>query len=380
MNTRCSHADRGAEAARRAAWRDARGYTIIELMIATGIMVVVTGAIFSMMNPAQGTFRVQPEVSDVQQRMRVSADTLYKDLIMAGAGPYQGATVGGLINYFSPILPRRSGQVNADNYDVYKDDTITLTFVPNTYSQTTISAQMPAGSAEMKVNNQPNCPQGQELCGFTAGMEVLLFDANGNFDVLTITKVQDQAGHLQHRGQGLSTTYGAGTAVTQVQSHTYWLDRTTSQLKHYDGYQTDLPVVDNVVDLKFTYFGEANPPRAPVPVSGQANCVIDAAGQPRLADLGDGLVQLVPATLNDGLPAWCGTDAQGLPTKNAYDPDLLRIRKIRVDLRVQVAAPDLRGTDTSLFLKPGTASGFAGLVPDYRVSFEVTPRNLNLMR
>lgn len=363
-------------------WHADGGYSLVELMIATGIMMVVTGAIFSMMNPAQGTFRVQPEISDLQQRMRVAADTLYKDLIMAGAGPYQGATVGGLINYFAPILPRRTGRLNPDSYDVYKDDTITLTYIPNTYSQTTISAEMPPDSAELKVNNQPNCPQNEALCGFEVGMEVLLFDAqSGNFDVVTITNVQDQAGHLQHRGSGtLSTTYGANTAVTQVQTHTYWLDTSTNQLKHYDGYETDLPVVDNVVDLTFTYYGEADPPLAPEPPFGVENCVIDAAGQPRLADLGDGLVELSPTILSDGLPEWCGVDEAGNPTPNSYDPDLLRIRKIRIDLRLQVAADDLRGSDTTLFLRPGTSGTFGQLVPDYRTSFSVTPRNLNLTR
>ena len=46
------------------------------------------------MNPAQGTFRVQPEVSDLQQRLRVGIDTLQKDLVMAGAGTYNGEAAG----------------------------------------------------------------------------------------------------------------------------------------------------------------------------------------------------------------------------------------------------------------------------------------------
>jgi hypothetical protein len=46
---------------------------------------------------------------------------------------------------------------------------------------------------------------------------------------------------------------------------------------------------------------------------------------------------------------------------------------------MQVANPTLRGTGP-LFTIPGTAVGGAKYVPDYAVSFEVSPRNLNLTR
>ena len=66
--------------------RAERGFSVIEMLVSTAIMVSVTGAIFSVMNPAHGIFAAQPEKSDMQQRMRIGVDTLYKDLVMAGAG------------------------------------------------------------------------------------------------------------------------------------------------------------------------------------------------------------------------------------------------------------------------------------------------------
>ena len=66
------------------------------------------------MNPAQGNAQAQPEVADMQQRMRVGTDALFKELMMAGAGPYQGPVTGSLVNFFAPILPRRVGDVNPD--------------------------------------------------------------------------------------------------------------------------------------------------------------------------------------------------------------------------------------------------------------------------
>ena len=87
--------------------RSEAGFTIVELLVSSLIMVVVTGAIFALMNPAQGAFQVQPEVSDLQQRLRVGVDTLQKDLVMAGAGTYNGRLAGALTFYIAPIMPYR---------------------------------------------------------------------------------------------------------------------------------------------------------------------------------------------------------------------------------------------------------------------------------
>ena len=60
---------------------------------------------------------------------------------MAGAGMYQGAVTGTLMNFFAPVLPRRRRVTDAPT--VFRDDSITLTYIPNSYSQTTIRQPMP---------------------------------------------------------------------------------------------------------------------------------------------------------------------------------------------------------------------------------------------
>jgi hypothetical protein len=359
--------------------RSEAGYSLLEMLVSTAIMVTITGAIFTIVNPAQGTSRTQPEAADMQQRARIGADTLFKDLVMAGAGPYQGTTTGSLANFFAPIFPYRMGKVSPDPPGSYKDNTITIVYVPNTSAQTTIRDPMPNVSSEIKVNAQPNCPVGDELCGFKEGMSVLIFDPlTGAFDTFEITRVQTSALHLQHKGQNLSEAYPSGANIAQAQYHTYWHDTTQNQLRHYDGLDTDIPIVDNVVDLKFEYWGDPEPPRVPKPPTGVTNCVLDGSGNPRLATLTaqtGSLVQLPSGILTDGLPAWCGAGIN-----NRFDPDLLRIRKITVLVRVQASDPSMRGTDPRFFRKPGLGSGPGGWIPDYEMRFEVTPRNLNLVR
>jgi hypothetical protein len=354
------------------------GYTLVELLVSAAIMITVTGAIFSLMNPAQGSAQVQPEIADMQQRMRVGSEVIFKELVMVGAGPYQGAVTGSLLNYFAPLLPRRGGDT-PDAKTVFRSDAITLTYVPNTYSQTTIRDAMPSQAVPIKVDPQPNCPDQQHnaLCGFEEGMEVLIFDSTGAYDTFTISSVADEALQLRHQGYTLSTSYESGARITQATRRTIYFDDANQQLRVTSGHD-DVPVVDNVVSLKFEYFGDPQPPRAPRPATiGTANCVIDASGNPRLPVLSavDGGLAALPASiLTDGLPEWCGSGT------NEYDPDLLRIRKIRVTLRMQAANAALRG---GLALDGTTQRYGAGgerYVPDYILTFDITPRNMNLSR
>ena len=94
-----------------------------------------------------------------------------------------------------------------------------------------------------------------------------------------------------------------------------------------------------------------------------------------MPSLGTGpLVKLGKSKLTDG--PWCPDDS----TESRYDADLLRVRKVKVTMRVQVAQKSMRGVDTALFLRPGTSRGGERYIPDQEIAFEVSPRNLNFGR
>ena len=382
------------------------GFSLIEMMIATAMMVAVTAATFSLMNPAHGMFAAQPEVMDMQQRMRIGVDTLYNDLMMAGAGTYSGSMTGSLGNYFAPIMPYRVGNTTPDPPGSMFTDRVTLIYVPPTSAQTTINQPMPDTSAEIKVNEQPGCPNNDPLCGFKTGMTVLILDESGAWDTFNITEVQSPAMHLQHRGEQLNKPYASGAYITQVAMYTYWLKTDTVagtyQLMRYDGNLTDVPIADNVVGLSFEYYGEVTPPQlraglippttyGPNPPElgvdnttdnwgAGENCTFmvsngsHAQRLPSLAGGANGLVKLTEEQLKDG--PWCPDSA----APGRYDADLLRIRKVRVTLRVQAANPSLRGPAGTLFTRGGTSRGAERFIPDHEIKFDVLARNLNLGR
>jgi len=356
--------------------RSDAGFSLTETLVSLVLMLIVTGAVFALVNPDVTISQAQPEQMDMQQRARVGSDLLFRDLFMAGAGTYSGPKTGALTNFFAPIIPRKMGLNGADNYTVVRDDAVTISYIPNTYSQTTIRDPMPLPSAELKVEDMANCPKGQELCGFQPGMTILIYDNQGHFDFFTVTQVQDPAGHVQHRQQDLSYAYQPGAIVTQADSHTYYFDAVNKQLRHYDGYLTDVSVVDNVVGVKFEYFGDPNPPLKPKPDLGTANCMYDAAGNnisgmTALTPQGGSLAALPLAILNDG--PWCGDG------NNRFDADLFRVRKVRVTLRVQASSTTFRASGSEFSVGGINTSALKNL-PDYSVVFEISPRNMNLGR
>lgn len=391
--------------------RGSRGFTIIEMLVSVAIMMTITGAIFQLMNPAQGVFKAQPEVSDMQQRMRIGTDALYKDLLMAGAGTYSGAAVGTLGNYFAAVLPFRRGTTTPDAVGTFATDRVSIIYVPSTPSQTKVVSMASVG-ANVVVSLEPGCPSSDPLCGFKKDMPVVIFDGTGVFDIFKISATPSSSPiSLSHTGN-LSKVYDSTAYVAQVVTATYWLKTDTTaktyQLMKYDGFSTDLPIAENIVGLNFQYFGEPQQPvlRKPLtdakgpwtsygpkpPIVGVddtatttygagENCLFTVSSgttitRPTMLDLGgpaDSLVELTEAQLEDG--PWCPDPAAAY----RYDADLLRIRKIRVTLRVQVGSESLRGS-SSLFTRAGTSQGGERFVPDQEIKFDVTPRNLNFGR
>jgi prepilin-type N-terminal cleavage/methylation domain-containing protein len=350
------------------------GFTLVEMLVAMMLMLVVVGAVVALVVPAEGLAQEQPDAVDMQQRARVGADMLTRDLVMAGAGLDSGPAVGPLVNYLPPIVPRRMGLQNADASTAVRTDALTVYYVPATPIQTSVSALLTPPVLELEVSAPAGCPVGLPVCGVVAGTELLVFDTAGHFDTFGATQVSATSAQLQHRATDVSWTYPVGSSVAQVATHVYYFDAINAQLRHYDGVSTDVPVIDNVTGLSFTYFGDPRPPTQPKPPLGVDNCLYDAAGNPKPMPVlaqNTSLVALPASMLSDG--PWCGSGS------SAFDADLLRVRTVRVTLRVQAASTSLRATGSAYAL-PGLSLGAERQLPDYVVTFEIAPRNLSLGR
>lgn len=386
--------------------RRACGVSLVELTIAMAVTLAIGAAIFAVTRAATRASASEPDITDMQQRLRVAAGAITRDVTMAGAGSYLGGQSVPLVYALPPVLPFRHGAVGDDPPGTFRSDLITLLYVPATPAQTTLRADVLPDALILPVERQSTCAAGINLCAFAAGMTLLVFDDSGNYDTFTVAAISDASSEIvlaSRPEDSASTTYTAGSRVVEAQLHTYYLktDPATQipQLLHHDGSTNPaVPVVDHVVALRFDYYGEPRPPAlissgttygAPPPPAGARttayppgeSCLFSVNGDTglqvaRLESLGadDALVPLTASRLTDG--PWCPDDTN----RNRWDADLLRIRAVAVTLRVQAANAALRGPAGALFASAGTSAGAGMWAPDLEVRFQVTPRNLAVRR
>ncbi|MFN7981516.1 MAG: hypothetical protein U0Q11_06630 [Vicinamibacterales bacterium] len=387
----------------------ADGFSLVELTLALALSLAIVSGVFRLVDPASGAFQTQPEVADVQQRLRATLAALSRDVGSAGGAPYlaTGADV------LSPapvaaVFPMRLGRTGADAAGTYNPARLTVWSVSSTAPQARLSAPLASASGTATITPGAGCRAGAASCGFQVGATVIVFGVAGAWDLFSITRVAGNAITLQHNLADSSLVHPANdSTIAEVTMRTHLVkdDPATAapRVVRYDGAGgADVPVVDHVVDLNFELLGEAEPP-APVPGTGPAatrvtygppppasglsvssyppgeNCAFSrtpgGAVTPRLPPLAAGpvLVTLPPASLVDG--PWCPDSS----SPNRYDADLLRVRAVIARVRVEAAIEALRGPAGPLFTRGGTARGNR-LVPDRVAETIVVPRALNRWR
>jgi hypothetical protein len=321
------------------------GFTFVEAVIALGLAIGLALVLMQLAAHGQRVSRAQPAAADLQQRLRVTAEMIQRDLTMAGAGPLHGAGVlaGSLADYVPAIVPARTGVRAPDPELSWFGDRISLIYVPDGGWTSTLIADMAGPSADVPIAPVARGCPASGLCGFSEGSRAVILDATSpgaGHDLFTVTGT---AGGLAHAAPNTAFSHAytaAASVVMPVVQRVYHFDRANQRLMLYDGYLSDMPLIENVVDVRFGYYG----------------------------DRGAGALEpFAPAALTDGPVAG--------RSPNRFDEDLLRIRRVRVTLRLQAGADDFRGAG-DWFRRPGTSPNGNSYLRDYEMTFDVSPRGL----
>lgn len=390
---------------------DARGFSVVELVVASALLLVVIALSLRQVGASDSTFDTQTEAADMQQRLRAAFDAVQRDVVDAGAAGALRATGTALTTWAPAVWPMRLGLRAADPPGTVRTDVITiLTAMPLPSVPSTAMVPVAAQSGGLRVTPRPGCPPLSATCGLEVDTDVLVADGEGAFDLFTITDVTAPTVSMRHDMPDSPRVYPVGSVVMPVRSRTYYVRPPSAgrppQLMTYEGGSgPESPVVDHVVALTIDYFGEPQPPQMRRPLSdpdgpwttyGPRPPVADASvvphisgesclfaangtalGTPKLAALGpaDGpLVLLTAAQLSDG--PWCPDPL----APNRYDADLLRIRSLQLTIRVEAALEALRGPAGLLFARAGSALAADRYAPDLELRARITPRNLVLGR
>jgi hypothetical protein len=293
--------------------RNRRGYILLELVIGAAITCAMSAVLFQLAVASQSALAIQGNAADQQQRLRVATEALRHDLMMAGAGPARGTRAGPLIAVFPPLIPARIGVMNPDPELTARTDRISIVFVPESRSQTTLRSGMAGFASPLAIDeNGAGCIVGT-ACDFAVGDRALIYDASGTggaYETFTVAAI-DTARALIAPSAPLNRAYATGARVSIVAIRTYYFDAAGKRLMVYDGDRSDLPLVDHVTDMRVAYVADA------------------PTGLLTTAQLADGPV------LGE--------------SPNRFDGDLLRVRRVRVTVRLQgdsasASVGDLVGT------------------------------------
>ena len=320
-----------------------RGAALLELLIATAVALATLGTIALALTPLLDVVHAVPESTDLHQRARAAEHVVAGALGDAGAGA-DLAGQGPLSHAGPAVLPRRLG-VGGDAPGTAWADRVTALHVPDRGAQAPLAETVHPGVATARLNWHPACGS-HPSCGFARDDVVLLQSRTG---AMALTRVALVAGLVLTLADPPDQAIGLPAHAMVVRASTLLFDAPRRQLRRADDLAASQPVVDDVVAMTVRYYGAAAPPRWPA-VAGVDTCAVLADGTPRAGLLGPvpgPPVELTVAQFLDG--PWCGSGAW------QFDLDLLRVRAIRVEARLQAASAMVRGRAPLWFAMPGRA-------------------------
>lgn len=340
------------------------GFSLLELLIAFGL---VAGVVMAVLLPVSGGLRVarvQPDVADLDQRLRVAAGELRAALEAAGSGPPAGEEPGALSLRWPAIYPHRRGADDEDSPDSAHGDRLTVISAVTGTVAPPITMPMAGPQSLIAFAHGPPCPYGDPRCGFRRGDLAAIDDRLGRADVFRVAAAG--AGVLDHTPPFLSQAYAPAdnARVLRLAVRHFRHDAARRQLRVGAGGAAEAPLLDDVVGMRVRYVGSARGPAFPRPPLGTETCLFAADGTSRLPSFGagsGGLVELPLSSFADG--PFCGEG------RSRYDADLHRVRRVIVS--VTVGWPEKWPDD-------GARTGLERAAHTREVLVDVSPRNLSL--
>jgi prepilin-type N-terminal cleavage/methylation domain-containing protein len=217
--------------------KPARGFSLLELLVAMAITTTTAGALLSLVVAGQSIARLQPEAADLQQRARIATHVLATELARAGAGMDAGPYAGPLADRFVPVTPSADGGM-------------TIWYVVSGGAQGTLADALRDDAVAATVVLHPPCAG--PGCGFADNETAMIFDNSGCHDLARVETGSVSALVLANAPRTCS--YAAGSAIASGEVRTFLVDAAARQLLRRDeATHVSVPVADNVAAMAVEY-------------------------------------------------------------------------------------------------------------------------------
>lgn len=200
----------------------ARGFTLVELLVTSTIVLAIAGALAAAIGPAREVFARVPEELDLQQRARTAVDAIAR-----------------------PLRSSLTFSVGADGAS------IVVTVPAEGQGLVDVDQANPASSLVLAT---AGCPSLNDLCGLTAGNLAMVRDKAGATDIFTIAAMSIPL-RMVTPGRALSRAYVEGATVAAVDQYTFRLDPQSDgslSMVRQTAAGAVQPVVDFVSGLSFS--------------------------------------------------------------------------------------------------------------------------------
>lgn len=271
-----------------------RGFTIIEFIVAMTVMLIVLGAIFSLLKDSMKVATSTYELTDAQQNLRTAQEFINRDLMNAGDGLESISTIRVPLAFMSSYITLTPGAAVAGiiNMGIFTSDNSLPVGTPVTGSvpamtirtatdrQTILELDSEflfnglmniplAATAINATGSTITIPAGDPMSTFTIGeVYFLSSSAGGTFCVITainarvLSFAQTDVYVLNKTGAGghIQTISAGGTLATSLQRMKiiqYYVSSTGLLMRRVFGVQgagfRESIVAEHVVDVQFNY-------------------------------------------------------------------------------------------------------------------------------
>lgn len=209
---------------------NAKGFTVVELLISSLISVIVLGAALGVFLAQNKHLIVQDQISDMQHNLRAGMDEISSKIRMCGYD-----------------VPKGVDCLTAYNTN---PDTIEVIYDTDILEGVEINWPMPSTSAELRCSG--------DISGLHDGDWAFVYDPTADTgQFFEVTSVQVAAIHIQHNTMPLDRIYPVGSQVMRMNKMKYYVDNTTDpdhpRLMIKKVGEAPQIYADNITDLQLEY-------------------------------------------------------------------------------------------------------------------------------
>ncbi len=289
--------------------RQCAGFSLVELMVATAVLVAVASAVGGLAVALQRGFDRSLASGELSARARSGLTALLAELRDAGSGVALAPPMQNLTTVWPVVLPARS---LTDPRRLAPFTAVTV--IRASGAQAVLSEAADAGSAVVRIDAAAPSVNQDGTGGFGAGDRAVIFDAARAEEVGIAASAAGS--WVLALSAPLATAFGRGAVVAAVARTSFGL-RTAAdgswRLVRISAGGAEQPVLDAVARFEVSLWGVGAPPFSP-----------------------DAMVELTGDLLSDG--PWLS----GAAGPDPYDADLLRVRRVDLLLHLDPAVPALR--------------------------------------